>query len=225
MSWEETIFSYNLRKKFIKKKPSKKEDPNIRPTSHILWYLFLICCLLVIIGVMIGIIFGDFIYSILKSKSLYTMREESPIWVPLLVLSALVIDLGWGIAILFGAITANLMKSKIMGMIKKSKIKSFYDSDDGDVYYIYSTVNYTVNGFEYQNEEKHDFSTTDLNKAKHKLDSISPGDKILVLYDPKNPNLMVLEKNDVDIKGEILAGFGFFTGGFLFSIFIGTFFS
>lgn len=225
MSWEESIFSYNLRKKFIKKKSSKKEDPNIRPTSHILRALFLICCLLVFIGIMLGIIFGDFIFSIIKSKSFYTMREKSPIWVPILVFSALVIDLGWGIAILFGAITANLMKSMIMGTIEKSKIRSFYDSDDGDVYYIYSTVNYTINGFEYHNEEKHDFSTTDLNKAKQKLDSISPGDKILVLYDPKNPNLMVLEKNAVDIKGEIIAGIGFFTGGFLFSIFIGTFFS
>ena len=225
MSWEETIFSYNLRKKFIKKKSSKKEDPNIRPTSHILRTLILICCLLVIVGIMIGIIFGDFIFSIFKSKSLYTMREESPIWVPIFVFFGSIINFGWGIAILFGAITANLMKSTIMGTIEKSKIRSFYDSDDGDVYYIYSTVNYKVNGFEYQNEEKHDFSTTDLNKAKHKLDSISSGDKILVLYDPKNPNLMVLEKNDVDIKGEMIAGMGFFTGGFLCSIFIGTFFS
>lgn len=223
MSWcKETIFSYNLRKKLIKKKSSPKKNIDIRPTSYILRNILIICFILFFIGVLSGIFFGENILSFINSKSDTPLKVKGQIWLPIVIFFGVLMLYFWGIVIIFGGITANLIKSKTTGVIKKSKIKSFYDSDDGDVYYIFSEVKYKVNHIEYQNERQHNFSTTDKDKAIQKLKSISPGDKVLILYDPKNPYLMNLECNDIDIKGEIFAGIGFITGATLFSIFFGV---
>ncbi len=222
MKFKESLFSYSLRKKIISNKNLKQNKIKIRPASHIMRNIIIICAVLFLISVFSGILFGDNILFLINSKSKNPLEVEGKIWVPIILFFAVLLLYFWGIVIIFGGITAYLMKSKTMGIIKKSEIRSFYDSDDGDIYYIFSEVKYNINGFEYHNEGRHIFSSNNNDKAKEKLNSISPGDKILIFYDPKNPYLMNLECNDYDIKGEILAGTGFITGAMLLSIFLGT---
>lgn len=221
MKWKETLFFYNIRKLFLQNKYFKHDKANIRPTSHILRNIIIICFVLLVSGLLTGIFFEQNILSFIDSNSDTPLKVKDQIWLPIMVSFGVLMLYFWGIITIFGGITANLIKSKTMGVIKKSKIKSFYDSDYGDTYYIFSEVNYRVNGIEYKNEAQHNFSTTDKDKAMQKLNSISPGDKIIVLYDIKNPYSINLECQDVDIKGEILGGIGFITGATLFSVLLG----
>ena len=218
------IYKMKFKKKFIKKNNINQKDPKIRPTSYILRNIILICIVLFITCLISGILFGDNILSFVKIK----LEKNEAIWLPILIFFGSLLLLGWGVITLFMGITSNLMKNKTKGIIINSKIRSFYD-DDADnnyIYYVYSSVSYIVDGFEYQNEGPLNFYSIDNeNKAIQKIKSISPGDKVLIFYDPKNPYLMTLESRDISIWGEIFTGMAFIGGGLYLSLLLGTFFS
>ncbi len=214
------IYKMKFKKKFIKKNNINQKDPKIRPTSYILRNIILICIVLFITCLISGILFGDNILSFIKIK----LEKNKAICLPILIFFGSLLLLGWGIILLFWGITSNLMKRKTIGTIDKSKIRSFYDddADDNYIYYVYSSVRYIVDGFEYQNEGRHNFFTYNENKAKEKIKSILPGDKVIIFYDPKNPYLMTLESRDISIWGEILTGMAFIGGGLYLSLLLGT---
>ena len=200
---------------------NKKFD--VRPVSNVFWYLIIICLILIFTGILSGLSFSTSITPILNNFGLNMQNytENKLVWISFFSFFA-VIMFGLGIMRFFIGISSSFMKNKTTGKIIESKIRSFYDSDLGDVYYIFSNVEYIVNNHKYQNESDHDFSSTDINKAKEKLNLIKSQESTEIVYDPKDPNNMVLEKKDKDLIGEIIAGLLFFTLGFLFSLVIGV---
>lgn len=211
------IYKIKFKKNNINQKATK-----IRPPSNILRNIILLCIVLFTAFFLSGVFLGNSFLSSVK----ITLEKNDAIWLPIFIFFGSLAPLTIGIIILFNGIGSNLMKCKTTGTIKNSKIQSFYDDDaeNNNIYYVYSTVSYIVDGFEYQNEGRHNFFTYDENKAKEKIKSISPGNQVIVFYDPKNPYLMTLESRDKSIWGEIFTGAAFIGVGLYLSSVLGAFF-
>ncbi|MBN1638432.1 MAG: hypothetical protein JW866_05670 [Ignavibacteriales bacterium] len=209
--------------KDIKKTNNSISQNKIRPVSNVFWYLIIICLGLFFTGILSGMFASKSITPVLNELGLdmQNYTENKFVWILFFSLFTIIM-FGLGTMRIFIGLSSHFIKNKASGKIIDSRICSFYDSDLVDVYYIYSNVEYTVNNQKYQNKSRHDYSSNNLEKTKQKLELIKSQDTTTVIYEPKDPNNIVLENKDKDSIGEIITGILFYILAFLFSFVIGT---
>jgi hypothetical protein len=202
-----------------KKNSSDPGETKFRPTSRILAAVILICCFLTVGGMTAGIFRGHGFSFLLGDKSMAEYKAAGP-GLPILISCTALILYAWGCVIVFSAVCSLQIKKTTIGRILRSEIKSFF-GDDGYDYRIYSVVSYSVNGIPYENQGVHDFYSMNKEAAKEKLKSLRMENDVTVFYDPKNPDLMTLDRKYSAAYGSLFSGAGFIIGGTLLSIFLG----
>lgn len=197
-------------------------EGRLRPTTHILYAIIAIYCFVCICGMGIGVLFDEHIITLIDSPELAQILADRAIWLPIAIVGFIILMGLWAVLILFNAVVASKQNRTASGTVVGGEIRSYYDTDYGDMYYIHCTVAFEVLGEIYRSSGRLRYDSSDRAEVEAKLRKIVPGTKVDVFYDAKNPHSITLERMDTDIRGEFFSGIGFIIGGFAGSVFLGA---
>jgi len=211
-------FGRKLKENVSRPKSSGGEN-HVRPTKNILYSIVAVYCLICILGVAIGAFFAEPLTSLIGSDKI---MNDGALWLPFVVVGFILLMGLWAVMIFFNAVVASRQKQAAVGIIESMEIRSYYDTDDGDVYYIQCSVVFEVHGEIFRSSGRLRYDSTERKEVEAKIVEIGKGTEINILYDANNPNSITLESMDTDIRGEFFSGIGFIIGGFAGSVFLGV---
>ncbi len=206
-------------KENISRPKSSGWESRMRPTKNILYSIIAVYCLICILGVAIGAFFAVPITSLIGSDKI---MDDGALWLPFVVVGFIILMGLWAVMMFFNAVVASRQKQAAVGIIEGMEIRSYYDTDDGDVYYIQCSVVFEVYGEIFRSSGRLRYDSMERKEVEAKIVEIGKETEINILYDANNPYSITLESMDTDIRGEFISGIGFIIGGFAGSVFLGV---